>query len=569
MAITKIYKFITPESKDVNVGDNQPTASNGLYGNYTWYHRLIQGSPTRLVRYREFDSMDADNDVSIALDMIAEEMTGNASKNTIPFEIILDAAFERQIKPSVNTTLNAALRTWCELHDWKHRIFQIARNTIKYGDTFFKRHEQKNKCLEYIHTKNVVGAVVKENDVTDIRGWHINVDNKHLHSQFSSGSMNFNLTNTVGDFGVKEFDRDDIVRFTLNDDMSEESPFGKSILAAVYRAFKHKELLEDALIIYRIQRAPEKRVFYIATGKMHPQKVAQHLEQIRNEIKQKKIPTAHGGKNTVESVYNPHSMSEDYFFSVGADGTGSRVETLPGGQSLGELADLDYFYAKLWRGLRIPQSYIASNAEGGQPFNDGKVGIAYLQEIKFSLYIERLQSFIEKTFDIEFKRFLRENNIVIDPSIFKIKLPPPSNFAKSREQEMEAALLNSYSTADGISAFAKRFALKKFMKLSDSEIIENERLKREEMGLNPYGDSRDLPKIYNPDAAEAGGFEGGLGNVQSTPSSNPSIGGDEDTELDMDLDSMNNTENDIEQTPDVGDKNQPPSKNTNQPSKIK
>ena len=93
MAITKIYKFITPESKDVNVGDNQPTASNGLYGNYTWYHRLIQGSPTRLVRYREFDSMDADNDVSIALDMIAEEMTGNASKNTLPFEIIFDAAF--------------------------------------------------------------------------------------------------------------------------------------------------------------------------------------------------------------------------------------------------------------------------------------------------------------------------------------------------------------------------------------------------------------------------------------------------------------------------------------------
>ena len=78
-------------------------------------------------------------------------------------------------------------------------------------------------------------------------------------------------------------------------------------------------------------------------------------------------------------------------------------------------------------------------------FNDGKVGIAYLQEIKFTLYIERLQSHIESTFDREFKRFLRESNIIIDESLFKIVLPTPSNYDVSRKQEMDGNLLNILS----------------------------------------------------------------------------------------------------------------------------
>ena len=119
---------------------------------------------------------------------------------------------------------------------------------------------------------------------------------------------------------------------------------------------------------------------------------------------------------------------------------------------------MDYFYKRIWRGLRIPQSYIDPNSDGGT-FNDGKVGIAYLQEIKFTLYIERLQSHIESTFDREFKRFLRESNIIIDESLFKIVLPTPSNYDVSRKQEMDGNLLNNFGTADGIQSLAKKFIL--------------------------------------------------------------------------------------------------------------
>ncbi len=513
--LTKVYKIIDPKSLQTDITDNRDAVGIGnMYGNYTWYHRLVQGSPSRLTRYREYDVMDADVDVSRALDIIAEEMTGNNPKTDQPLEIKLTLDGGRQIPSRSVMTLKAALKTWCMIHDWQRRMYDISRNVIKYGDCFFiKPKNKRGGRLVFIHPKNVVGAVVAQEDVTDIRGWHIKVDSNY--SDHGVGSqLYYNVGNNIGDKNVQVYDSSEVIRFTLNNDMSDEAPFGSSVLRAVYRSFKQKELLEDALIIYRVQRAPERKVFYINTGKMPASLIPRHLESIKNEIKQKQIPTTQGGQATVESVYNPMSMSEDYFFAQRSDGSGAKVETLPGGQGLGELQDLEYFYKKVWRGLRIPQSYIDPNSEGGT-FSDGKVGIAYLQEIKFSLYIERLQAFIESTLDSQFKEFLRDSGINVDPSLFRVVLPQPSNYSVSKQQAMDSDLLNTYTTADGIPHLSKRFALKKYLQMTPDEIIENERMLREEKGLPVDGDYRDLPKLYYPDDAEAGGFEGGLGGGAS------------------------------------------------------
>jgi len=532
MAITKVFKIIDPRSLEVDITDNKDYGggASGLYGNYTWYHRLVAGSPNRLVRYREYDIMDADVDVARALDIIAEEVAGNNPKTETPLQIKLELDGGVKIQSRVVATLNAALKTWCNIHDWRNRIFKISRNTIKYGDTFFLRPEKKN--ARYIHTppKNVVGAVVSHNDISDIKGWHIKTDAKQADNNMTGGQLYYNVGGNIGDANIDKFNDDDVIRFSLNDEMSDEAPFGRSILTDIYRAFKQKELLEDAIIIYRIQRAPERRVFYIDVAHVHPAKVATHLEQIRNEIKQKKVPSVGGGKPTVESIYNPQSMNEDYIFAQYKDGAGSKVETLPGGTGLGELQDLDYFYKRMWRGLRIPQSYIDNGAEGGT-FNDGKVGIAYLQETKFSLYVERLQSHLEFTFDKEFKRFLRDSNILVDESMFKVVLPTPSNYDVSRKQAIDNDLLNTYSVADGIGGLSKRFAMRHYLQLTDEQMIMNERMLREEKGMDPNGDYRDLPKLYQPDAAEAGGFEGGLGSFSGGGGGMPPMDGGEGEDL--------------------------------------
>lgn len=559
MAITKLFKIIDPRSLEVNVADSIDYSGQGnLYGNYTWYHRLVNGSAQRSMRYREYDIMDADIDIARALDLVAEEIAGNNPKTETPLTIKLELAGGVKIQSKVVATLNAALKTWCAIHDWRTRIFYIARAMIKYGDCFFLRPENKNGKYIYCHPKNIISAAIRKNDITDISAWFIRNDFNTAEISPNLGQLYYN-SGGIGNVNVERYDSDNVVRFTLNDDMSDEAPFGRSVLADVFRTFKQKQLLEDAIIIYRIQRAPEKKVFNIDVSRVHPHKVAQHLEQFRNEIKQKKIPTAQGGQGMVESIYDPLSMNEDYFVAKYKDGVGTTIDILPGGQNLGELDDLDYFFKKIWRGMRIPQSYIDSNAEGGT-FNDGKVGIAYLQEVKFSLYVEKLQAHMEKTLDYEFKKFLRDSNIKVDESVFKVVLPSPSNYDVSRRQAMDSELLNNYINADGIESLSKRFALKKYAGLTEEEIITNERMKREELGLNPDGDYRDLPQIYAPDAAEAGGYEGGLGGFSGGPTGVPTASFDDEEDFDLDMgddDSLDDEESPIDAESPTIDATQP------------
>ena len=217
-----------------------------------------------------------------------------------------------------------------------------------------------------------------------------------------------------------------------------------------------------------------------------------------------------GGKSTVDSIYNPASMSEDFYVGNRKDGA-NRIELLPGGQNLGNLEDLDHFNKKMWRGLKIPQSFIDNTSEGGSAFNDGKVGIAYLQEIKFSIYIQQLQQIFERVLDAEFKRFLYDSKISIDPTIFKVILPEPNNFSKSRQQAIDADLIANYTNISGDKNLSPRFMLERFLQLSKEDILLNERLRSEDLGLNPNNAYKNLGKIYNS-GADDGGFDGGVGS---------------------------------------------------------
>lgn len=178
---------------------------------------------------------------------------------------------------------------------------------------------------------------------------------------------------------------------------------------------------------------------------------------------------------------------------------------------MGELSDLEYFQKKVWRGLKVPASYMMESESGGQMWNDGKVGVAYIQELRFSQYMERLQSMFEKVLDEEFKRFLKLSNIMIDDSMYRLRLPSPSNFGKYRQFELDSQLLSGYGSADGIQYFSKRFIMERFLMLSDEEMIRNERQLREERGLDPDGGKEDYQTIYGMQGGEMGGLGGGAG----------------------------------------------------------
>jgi hypothetical protein len=305
-----------------------------------------------------------------------------------------------------------------------------------------------------------------------------------------------------------------MVHISLSEGLDNNYPFGNSLLESVFKVYKQKELLEDAIIIYRVQRAPERRVFYIDVGNMPSHMAMSFVERVKNEIHQRRIPSSTGGGTSViDASYNPLSINEDYFFPQTAEGRGSKVETLPGGTNLGEIDDLRYFTNKLFRALRIPSSYLPTGADdSASTFNDGKVGTAYIQELRFNKYLERLQSLMESEIDKEFKLYLFQNGIVIDSSIFQLKFNPPQNFAAYRLSELDTARVSTFQTMNEVPYMSKRFAMKRFLGLSQEEIVENERLWREE--------NRDVGGFDESAGAEmrgAGITPGGMDDAMAPP----------------------------------------------------
>jgi hypothetical protein len=271
------------------------------------------------------------------------------------------------------------------------------------------------------------------------------------------------------------------------------------------------------------------------------------VERVKNEVNQRRIPSASGGgQSLIDSSYNPLSVNEDYFFPTTAEGRGSKVEILDGGKNLGEIDDLKYFTNKLFRALRIPSSYLPTGSDdGGSNFNDGRVGTAYIQELRFNKYCERLQSLMNTPFDDEFKLYLHNKGINIDSNIFDLQFNPPQNFASYRQAEMDTARVNTYSTMMAVPYISKRFAMKRFLGLSAEEMSENETLWEEEnvdtdtslsanaelrtAGVTAGGMAGDMSDLSNPlpDAsmdADATGGEAGLapgGDAGVAPASSP------------------------------------------------
>jgi hypothetical protein len=233
---------------------------------------------------------------------------------------------------------------------------------------------------------------------------------------------------------------------------------------------------------------------------MPQQRVKQYLESIKNDIRQKRVPNTgtNGGKDQVDSVYNPNSIQEDYFFPVSSEGKGSRIETLPGGENVGENSDIKYFRDKLFRGLRVPTSYMSGVDNQGAQVNDGKMGIAYVEEQRFANFVKRLQNQVEKVMDAQFKEYLDFAGINIDHSLFKIKLPDPQNFALYRQAALDADLINTFKSIEDVKYISKRLMMKRFLGFSEDEIQMNEMMLKQERAIADDASLTDLQQMYDP-----------------------------------------------------------------------
>ena len=519
-------------------GNVSPGPARANYSSYL--PDVYVGTPNRVERYGQYNTMDQDSEVNAALDILAEFCTQKNDQNGTPFI----TEYKQKATNSEITIIQQYLQQWCKLQQFETKIFKVLRNIFKYGDQFFIRDPETKRWF-HVDPANVTKIIVNESEGKTPEQYVI----KNVNFNFVDGvattpyQTNGNITGGGGsqyeptggargmvgqpqasmsgsrfttDQNEYAIDSEHIVHLSLSEGLDNNYPFGNSLLETIFKVYKQKELLEDAIIIYRVQRAPERRVFYVDVGNMPSHLAMQFVERVKTEIHQRRIPSSTGGgQNVIDSSYNPLSINEDYFFPQTAEGRGSKVETLPGGTNLGEIDDLRYFTNKLVRGLRIPSSYLPTGADdSAAQYNDGRVGTAYIQELRFNTYCERLQNLVVEEFDQEFKRYLLEKGINVDTSMFDLKFQPPQNFAAYRQSEIDNARVPTYTQMAQIPYMSNRFALKRFLGLTDEEIAENERLWREENdeNLDP------IPGSAAAEMRDAGisgaGIEGDLGGIE-------------------------------------------------------
>lgn len=528
---------------------NETTSGTGARFS-SWLPEVYNGMPNRIERYAQYDQMDMDSEINAALDTIAEFSTQFKNDTNIPFEIRWkDDATESEIE-----ILERTLKQWSNINDWDKRIFRLFRSVIKYGDQFFIR-DPETYVLYWCNPTDVTKIVVNDSEGKKpeqylIRNLDLNLQDKTVSeiiqhdTQYTTvdtmmrgGALDtkaYGAGNRMSNQYQEEFgvDAEHVMHLALTEGMDANAPFGTSILDPIFKTYKQKELLEDSIIIYRVQRAPERRVFYIDVGNMPAHKAMSFVERVKNDIHQKRIPNKSGGGTTVmDASYNPLSIMEDYFFAQTAEGRGSKVEVLPGGDNLGEIDDLKYFNNKMLRALRVPSSYLPTGPEDGtQNFNDGRVGTAYIQEYRFNKYCMRLQRQMQSDLDYEFKLFLKHRGISVDSASFELSFLEPQNFSSYREIEIDNARASVFSAVGDIPWLSRRFTLKKYLGLTDEEIIENERMWREENGTeSAYANTSNVSdglgsvgvRPMDSDAFDAGGDDTG---------GDEDIGGDEGTE---------------------------------------
>ena len=490
---------------------------------------VYSGHPNRIERYNQYENMDMDSEINACLDIIAEFSTQANEQNGTPFDIKFhDKPTDHEID-----IIKKQLQQWVKLNKLDQRIFKLFRNTIKYGDQTFVRDPETFE-MYWVDMSKVARVIVNESEGKRpeqyiIRDINPNFQNMSIAQKTTtdymtnpvtgsiSGNSNYTMPNggTGGGAGNSRFmqamnevciDAKHVVHISLNEGLDTFWPFGRSVLEQIFMVFKQKQLLEDAVLIYRVQRAPERRIFKIDVGNMPSHLAMAFVERIKNEMHQRRIPTVGGGgQNMMDASYNPLSINEDYFFPVTAEGRGSSVDTLQGGQNLGEIDDLKYFNNKMARGLRVPSSYLPTGPDDSDRVtSDGKVGTALIQEFRFNQYCERLQALISQKLDDEFKMFLKWRGFNIDSSLFTLRFNEPQNFASYRQSELDNTRINAFTSLEQLPYMSKRFLLERFLGLTEEEIKQNEELWREER------DNPDMQAATGQDLRSVGITPGGL-----------------------------------------------------------
>lgn len=393
----------------------------------------IMNQHNRGERYVDFDQMEYEPIIASALDIYADEMTTHSSLSPM----LNIACPNEEIKAVLNSLYH-------EVMNIEHNLFGWSRSMCKYGDFFL--------YLDIDEKMGITSTIgVPSREMERLEGEDKSNPN-YVQYQWNTAGLTFENWQ-VGHFRILGNDK--------------YAPYGTSVLEAARRIWRQLTLLEDAMMAYRIVRAPERKVFKIDVGQIPPNEVEQYMQKVITSMKRNSIVDANTGR--VDLRYNPLSVEEDYFIPV-RGGSATEITPIAGGSRTGDIDDVKYLKDKLFSALKVPASYL-TNAEGAE---EDKTTLAQ-KDIRFARTIQRLQraivSELEKIGIIHLYTLGYDGEDLLS---FKLSLNNPSIIAELQELERWDKKFSVAASANE-GFFSRRWIAEHLFGMSHEEFLRNQR----------------------------------------------------------------------------------------------
>ena len=410
--------------KNTNAADASTMASYGQYN--------------RLARYSDYNEMESMAEIGSALDIYSDECTAQGENG----EIIKIESSNKRIREALENLFYDVLNLEFEAWNW-------IRNMCKYGDQFL--------LIDHHPDFGVLAALpLPVNEIEREEGYDEENPLAFRYRWITQGNK------TLENWQIVHF------RLSSNDNFL---PYGSSILEVGRRVWRQLILMEDAVMVYRIVRSPERRVFKIDVGNIAPQDVPAFMEKARTQLKRNQIVDSTSGR--VDLRYNPLSTDEDYFIPIRGEHS-SNIDTLAGGQMTGDIEDLKYIQNKLFAALKIPKSYL-----GYEEDINAKSTLSQ-QDVRFARTIQRVQRvFVAELNKIAVIHLWSMGFSDEDLTNFEISMANPSSISELQRLELLRTKLEVTSMIPQNGVFDKQFGYEKIWNMNpeDIEAIEEGRRK--------------------------------------------------------------------------------------------
>ena len=470
--------------------------SSGFYGQYVDIEGVFRNEYDLIKRYREM-SLHPECDEAIE-DVVNEAIVSDLSDS--PVEIDLS---NLSVGDNIKKTIRDEFKYIKDLLDFDSKSHEIFRNWYIDGRLYYHKVIDLDNPRDGIQELRYIDAL-KVKYVRQMKKKDINTptlitpqDKKlaitpELDEYFEynpTGGANKNYTPTNGVQGSIKIAKD-AVTYCTSGLVDRNKHITLSWLHKGIKALNQLRMIEDSLVIYRLSRAPERRIFYIDVGNLPKVKAEQYLREVMNRYRSKLVYDANTGEVRDDKKFM--SMLEDFWLPRREGGRGTEITTLPGGQNLGEITDINYFQKKLYKALGVPETRLGG--EGG--FNLGRSSEILRDELRFNKFVGRLRKRFSNMFlDMLKTQLLLKNVITVDDwsgmsEHIQFDYIYDNHFAELKDSELFQERMANLSQAEPYIGkyFSQDYLRRTILRQTDDEIVEQDKLIAAEIEAGLYVD---------------------------------------------------------------------------------